>query len=102
MDERAPRMIASEQHSYGVYGVAIRSNLRLALPAYSHGAFAQVECVAGSESEFEAAVRGARFDSPPDSWYQYAFLADGSIYVRWNAVGEFLVGASGRRVVCRR
>ena len=50
MDERAPRMIASEQHSYGVYGVAIRSNLRLALPAYSHGAFAQVECVAGSES----------------------------------------------------
>ena len=94
-------MIGSEQHSYGVYGVAIRSNLRLGLPAYSHGAFAQVECVAGHASEFVAAIRDARFDSPQDSWYHYAFLPDGATYVRWDAVGEFLVSADGRRVVCR-
>jgi len=94
-------MIGSERHSYGVYGVAIRSNLRLGLPEYSHGAFAQVECVAGHEAEFAAAIRNARFDSPRGSWYQYAFLPDGSTYVRWDAVGQFLVSADGRRVVCR-
>src|SRR6185369_12060581 len=38
----------------------------------------------------------------PESWYRYAFLQDGSSYVRWDRVGEFLVSADGRRVVCRR
>ena len=94
-------MIGSEHHRYGVYGVAIRSNLRLGLPEYSHDGFAEVECVSGSASDFAAVVRGARFDSPPGSWYRYAFLADGSTYVQWDTVGEFLVSADGRRVTCR-
>jgi hypothetical protein len=47
-------------------------------------------------------MRSAVFDTPSDSWYRYAVLHDGSSYVRWENVGEFLVTGDGRRIICRR
>jgi hypothetical protein len=91
-----------ERYRYGVYGIAITSDTRLPLPEYAGGGFAQVECLTAPASVFLTATRDARFDSAPDSWYQYAVLQDGSTYVRWDSVGEFLVSANGRQLVCRR
>jgi hypothetical protein len=47
-------------------------------------------------------MQGVDFDLRSDAWYRYAFLRDGSTYVRWDGVGEFLVSADGRRMTCRR
>ena len=89
-------------YRYGVYGVTITSDVPLALPQDAHGALGTIDCRNAPQSFFSAAIDGAVFSSPPSSWYQYAILDDGSIYVRWNRIGEFLVNRDGRRVVCRR
>jgi hypothetical protein len=87
---------------YGVYGITVVSDTPLALPDYSDSALGKVEFVSAPASVFLAAMHGVNFDPRSDSWYRYAFLHDGSTYVRWDDVGEFLVAADGRRITCRR
>jgi hypothetical protein len=90
------------RHRYCVYGMVIVSDTPLALPAYSDGGLGQVECLSAPASVFLTATDGAVFDPRSDSWHRYAFLPDGSTYVRWETVGEFLVAADGRRIFRRR
>src|SRR5205814_176172 len=85
-----------------VYGIAVVSDAPLALPDYSEGVVGRVEYVSAPASVFQTAMQGVTFDPQSDSWYRYAFLRDGSTYVRWDTVGEFLVAADGRRITCRR
>jgi hypothetical protein len=90
------------RHRYAVYGMAVESDVPLALPEYSHGGLGKVECLSAPASVFRAAVRGVDFDPRSDSWHRYASLPDGSTYVQWDAVGEFLVAADGSRIFWRR
>ena len=90
------------RHQYCVYGIVVLSDTPLALPEYCHGGLGQVECRSAPEPVFLAAMRGVSFDPRSESWYRYAFLDDGSTYVRWDNVGEFLVSADGQRITCRR
>jgi hypothetical protein len=90
------------RHRYGVYGIRVLSDARLDLPEYSDDHLGYVECVTARPPSFADALNGATFRSRPGSWYRYAFLQDGSSYVRWDNVGEFLVEADGRRIACRR
>jgi hypothetical protein len=92
----------SPSHQYGVYGVRVLSDAPLELPEYADEGLACVECVTGRAPVFAAALKGASFRSRPGAWYRYARLEDGSSYVGWDNVGEFLVSADGRRIVCRR
>ena len=89
-------------HQYGVYGVRVLSDAPLDLPEHSDDSLGCVECVTGRSQHFANLLNGVSFRSRPGSWYRYAFLEDGSSYVRWDGVGEFLVGADGRRILCRR
>jgi hypothetical protein len=89
------------RYRYCVYGIVVVSDTPLALPEYSHGGLGQVECLSAPASLFVTAMQGAGFDRR-DSWYRYAVLEDGSTYVRWDTVGEFLVAADGRQITCRR
>ena len=90
------------RYRYGVYGIDVVSDAPLDLPAYSDGGLARVECRSAPASVFLAAMQGVDFDRRSDSWYRYASLRDGSIYVRWDTIGEFLVAADGCRITCRR
>jgi hypothetical protein len=90
------------RYRYSVYGIVVASDTPLGLPEYSHDGLGQVECLTAHASIFRRAVRDVSFDSRPDSWYRYACLRDGSTYVRWDTVGEFIVAANGRRITCRR
>src|SRR4051812_5433699 len=74
----------------------------LSLPEYSEGGLGRVECSCAPASVFAAAVERARFQSHPGSWYGYGVVDDGSTYVRWDGVGEFLVAADGGRIACQR
>jgi hypothetical protein len=87
---------------YGVYGVRVLSDAPLELPEYADDGLACVECVTAGPGAFAEALKDVSFRSRPGSWYRYGFLQDGSSYVRWDNVGEFLVSPDGRRVVCRR
>ena len=92
-----------QPYKYGVYGVVVTSDVPLALPGYGDGdALARIECVGAPAAAFEAAVRDAVFAPTRASWYRYVPLRDGSTYVRWDAVGEFIVDAAGDRIRHRR
>src|SRR5882724_9264015 len=92
----------ARRHRYCVYGIGIVSDSPLTMPHYSHCGLGDVECVRAPASVFATAIQGAVVDAQSGSWYRYAALDDGSTYVRWDTIGEFLVAADGRRIVCRR
>ncbi len=100
LDVAAPP--AQVPHRYCVYGITVGSELPLALPEYAHGELAMIELRTAPEELLAELVAGVDFHPGSDSWYQYAFLTDGSTYVRWGGVGEFLVSSEGNRILCRR
>ena len=95
------RSDAESRHRYGVYGIDIVSDHPLTMPAYSHDPLGRVECVRGAPAIFEAVRQTTALEPAPDAWHQYAALEDGSTYVCWEGVGEFLVAANGRRITSR-
>ena len=88
-------------HRYCVYGVGVVSDTPLDLPAYEHDPLCDVECLRAPAAFFEKAIATAAF-TESDSWYRHALAPDGSAYSAWAGVGEFLVSADGRRIVCRQ
>lgn len=93
---------ADSLYQYCVYGITVRSEIPLALPEAGDGRLALVELRMASASHFSNAIDGVSFQSRSGDWYQYGFLLDGSTYVHWPGVGEFLVSADGLRINCRR
>ncbi|HEV3220200.1 MAG TPA: hypothetical protein VGZ48_10545 [Candidatus Acidoferrales bacterium] len=87
-------------HQYGVYGITLRSQIRLALPEYPCAGLAEIELRMRGPSFFSEAVSGTPLKSSRFSTYQYAHLKNGSSYVRWDDVGEFLVSSDGRLITC--
>jgi hypothetical protein len=90
------------RYRYSVYGIEVLSDTRLALTPCTGGGLATVEFRSAAEPDFLTAVETADFDTRSESWYRYAWLPDGSAYVRWEAVGEFLVAANGGCIRWRR
>jgi hypothetical protein len=89
-------------YRYSVYGIEVLSDTPLALPACIGGGLATVEFRSAAEADFLTAIATAEFDTRSEPWYRYGWLPDGSAYVRWEAVGEFLVAANGRCIHWRR
>jgi hypothetical protein len=89
-------------YRYSVYGIEVLSDTPLALPACTGGGLATVEFRSAAESDFLTTIATAEFDTRSEPWYRHAWLPDGSAYVRWEAVGEFLVAANGRCIRWRR
>jgi hypothetical protein len=88
-------------YRYCVYGVEIASDTPLTMPTYAHEPLCRVACVRAPAALFVRAIDGARFHPLSDNWQRSAVLHDGSAYVSWDSVGEFLVEADGRRIACR-
>ena len=101
---REPAAVATNacRHVFSVYGIALHSEIPLALPHHQQGELAQIELRTGPASFFSDATRGVRLEQRSGSWYEFCRLPDWSSYARWKEVGEFLVSADGRRIVCRQ
>jgi hypothetical protein len=89
-------------HTYGVYGITLRSQIPLALPEYPSAGLAEIELQMRGPDYFSEAIAGTPLESSRFSTYQYAHLKSGESYVRWEGVGEFLVSGDGRRITCGR
>jgi hypothetical protein len=92
---------SDSSYRYRVYGIDIVSDTPLAMPTYAHEPLCHVACVRAPAALFVRAIAGAAFHPSSDSWQRSAVLHDGSAYVSWDSVGEFLVAADGRRIACR-
>jgi hypothetical protein len=61
-----------------------------------------VEFRTAPASVFRQATSELSALSCSDGWFQHAALLDGSSYVRWDGVGEFLVSGDGRQIAGRQ
>jgi hypothetical protein len=90
------------RYRYSVYGLGVASDAPLALPAYVPDRLGDVECVTAPAAVPLAEVAAVDADRQPGTWYHHMPLRDGSTYVRWDGIGEFVVAADGRRITCRQ
>lgn len=88
---------------YSLCGLSLRSPWTLPIPrrAAEETDDCNVELAEETESFFSSAR--AEFSTRPatSSWGKHASLADGSDYVFWPELFEFLVSADGRRIAAR-
>ena len=84
------------------YGITLQSEIPLALPEQGHGDLGQIELRIAPASCFSEAARSLHLHPDSESFYQTRFLRDGSTYVRWEGVGEFLISPDGRRITGRQ
>jgi hypothetical protein len=89
-------------HTYGVYGITLRSEISLALPEYPCAGLAEIDLQMRDPDYFSDAIAEAPLEWSRFSTYQYAHLKSGESYVRWEGIGEFLVSGDGRRITCGR
>src|SRR5215471_1988482 len=96
------RRMTLPPYRYGVYGIEVLSDAPLALSPCYGGGLSTVEFRRAPSTYFLTAIARASFDTASESWYRHVSLPDGSAYVRWEDVGEFLVAASGRWIRWRK
>ena len=87
--------------TYRVYGLCLKSHWPLACPEGTGPGLAEVELFEGPASLFAEAYREAARRWDEEDWFHYLRLADGSDYLRWSGLFEFVVSADGGRVTCR-
>jgi hypothetical protein len=88
--------------TYCVYGLTVDSEIPLALPTDGECSLAAVALRLAEPSYFSREAGTARLDTDWSGWFQYVPLPDGRSWVRGWEMGEFLVSADGREIVCRR
>lgn len=84
---------------YRTYGLRLRSPWPLPCPEERGYVRADIELREGDGAAFSPAA-GVRLSEAKD-WFRYARLPDGSDYLRWSGLFEFVVSADGDRVACR-
>jgi hypothetical protein len=74
--------------------------VRLPCPEGTGPGVAEVELFDGSAWLFSAGSREGTRRSGRKPWFRYVRRPDGSDYLRWAGLFEFLVSADGRRIAC--
>lgn len=92
--QRSPR-------AYRLYGLWLRSQWPLPYPAGTKAGLAEVELFEGEVSLFSEAAREAMVEANATKWFHHARLQDGSTYVRWSGLFEFVISASGLQIAGR-
>lgn len=87
--------------SYCLYGVRLKSVVPLPGPETTSSERAAIELLSGSASLFSRARREAGICAEGKEWFSHAGLSDGSDYLQWSGLFEFIVSADGRRITCR-
>lgn len=88
-------------YQYGVYGLTVVSDFPLALPCAVPGESAnlRVKLELVSADDFPATAQDRT--SAEGEWFRHFVLDDGSLYMRWEDLFEFVITADGRRVQCK-
>jgi len=82
-------------HDYSVYGISLRS--QFVLPHFRAAGTASAPWVTISKS-----ASALRIDNENSgSWFFQKRFEDGSVYLRWSSLFEFLVSADGHQILAR-
>jgi len=86
------------RYSYHAYGIPIRSDLPFPLKETSAPLEPTVDLFRGGPAYFQEIMRGRFVPPDPENWRESLTLPDGSDYVRWPDLFEFLISPDGRRI----
>jgi hypothetical protein len=89
-------------YRYFVYGITLHSEIPLPLPEQGHGELGQIQLRIAPAARFYQAARSLKAQPDADSFYQSIVLRDGSTYVGWEGVGQFLISPDGCRIAGRQ
>lgn len=88
-------------HAYRLYGLWLRSQWPLPYPEGTEAGLTEIELSKGSSFLFSEAARETMIPADAKAWFHHARLQDGSTYLRWSGLFEFLISADGRRIAGR-
>ena len=90
-------------HTYHLYGIRLKSNwpLPFAYPDETVSTRAAVELLEAPESLWREVSKEIG-DAHGGDWFRQAHLGDGSSYLRWRGLFEFLITPEGHRILARR
>lgn len=96
-----PVLRSRSPRAYQAYGLRLKSVITLPSLTPMRPGPAEVELVRGSASIFSRVYRALGSTANGSPWFQHARLPDGSDYLRWSGLFEFVIAPDGRRIACR-
>ena len=90
-----------EFQNYQIYGITLRSEIPLPYPIATYKRAADVRLAIAPPGLLETVRQGLPLPSSSEDWYDRVQLPDGSEFLRWPELFEFLVSPDGRSIVCR-
>lgn len=87
--------------TYRLYGLVLTSELPLPCPELRESHHDAVDLFEAPDSLFVQARQDTSKGPQSGDRFQHARLSDGSDYLRWSGLFEFLVSPEGRRIACR-
>lgn len=94
-------MIANSPFVYCVYGLTLISDTKLTLPEARAGRGGASKIVRFETTEAQNLPSASDVTPDPDQWFQQTVCGDGSVYMRWKDLFDFLITVDGARVSCR-
>ena len=88
-------LLGQSFRDYSIYGISIRSHFPIAHCDAVARPRAPRVIIAKSRVPLAAGEWG------PEPWFTQKLLPDGSVYLRWSGLFEFLISANGRRISSR-
>jgi len=88
------------RYDYRMYGLLVRSQVPLTSPLNIRSGLADIELVTAPASLRTPLVQRRLKRSEADDWFHHAALDDGSTYLLWTRLSEFLISPGGRRIAC--
>jgi hypothetical protein len=87
-------------NTYRLYSLFLKSHLPLPCPEFPDADLEEVELFEAPDSLFSEAYQNAPIRSNSKEWFHYARLRDGSDFLRWPGLFQFLVSPDGRHIAC--
>ncbi len=98
IDPRRSRQPGPASHQ--LYGVRVRSSIPLTCSIDTAPRLPDVSLHEAPPSYFAHALRQYSKESATEDWFHRIALPDGSDYLRWSGLFEFLISPDGRRIAC--
>jgi len=87
---------------YHLYGLYLRSQWHLPCPDLKESGLPEVRLLEGSSSLFSETHLKTKGKGNKQAFFHYAHLQDGSTYIRWSGLFEFLILDNGRSILGRQ
>jgi hypothetical protein len=86
-------------HIYHLYGLYLRSQWSLPCPEQKRFGLPEVKLLEGPSSLFSETYLRTKREKNAKAFFHYTHLQDGSTYIRWSGLFEFLISSDGCSII---